>query len=58
MFITCRQLRQSVKMCAGSAEYLVVSNVSVAWMAMSSALKLVWNPGSLRDIRTSSFDGL
>ena len=47
-----------MNMCAGSFLYLVVINLSVLCMAISSALKLVCRPGSLFDIRISTFDGL
>ena len=58
VLITYRQLRQSVKMWAGSWEYLVVINFSVLWIAISSALKVVCRPGSLFDICMSGFVGL
>ena len=47
MLVTYRQLRQSVKMWVGSCEYLVVIIFSVLSMAISSALKMVCNPGSI-----------
>jgi hypothetical protein len=55
---TYRQLGQSVNMCAGSFVYLVVINLSVLCMAISSALKLVCRRGSLFDIRSYAFVGL
>jgi hypothetical protein len=55
---TYKQLRQSVKMCSGSFGYLVVSSLSVLWMAISSALKIVWSPGSLFDICIYALVGL
>ena len=58
VFRTCIQLRQSVKICAGSFMYLVVISESVSCMAISSALKHVCSPGSLFDICTSGLDGL
>ena len=58
VLITYMQLRQSVKMCAGSCGYLVVIILSVLWIAISSALKMVCKPGSLFDICISGFVGL
>ena len=57
VLMTYRQLRQSVKMWAGSCGYLVVIIFSVLWMAISSALKMVCNPGSLFDICISGLVG-
>jgi hypothetical protein len=44
---TYRQLRQSMNMYAGSFVYLIVINLSVLCMAISSALKLVCRPNNL-----------
>ena len=56
--MTYRQLRQSVKMAAGSWGYLVVIIFSVLCMAINSALKMVCNPGSLFYIYIYGFVGL
>ena len=56
--MTYRQLRQSVKMWAGSCGYLVVIIFSVLCMAISLALKMVCSPGSLFDIFIYGFVGL
>ena len=56
--MTYRQFRQSVKMWAGSWGYLVVIIFIVLCMAISSALKMVCNLGSLFDICISGFVGL
>lgn len=55
---TYRQFRQYVNIWAVSFGYFLVIIQSVLCMAISSALKLVWSPGSLLDICTSSFVGL
>ena len=55
VFRLYRQLRQSVNICAGSSGYLVVINLSVLWIAISSARKHVCRPGSLDDICMSAF---
>ena len=55
MLSTYKQLRQSVNMCAGSVEYLVMI---IFCMAINLALKLVCRPGSLLDIRNYVFVGL
>ena len=47
-----------MNMCAGSFVYLVVINLSVLCMAISSALKLVCRLCSLLDIRIFAFVGL
>ena len=47
-----------MNICAGLFVYLVVINLSVLCMAISSALKLVCRPDSLFDIRISAFVGL
>jgi hypothetical protein len=47
-----------VNMCACSFGYLVVINLSILWMTISSVLKLVCRPGSLLHIRISFFVGL
>ena len=44
------QLRQSVNICAGSSGYLVEISLSVLWIAISSARKLVCRPCSLFEI--------
>jgi len=47
---TYRQLRQFVNICVGSCRYLFVIIHRVLCMAISSALKLVCNPGSRSEI--------
>ena len=47
-----------MNICAGSFGYLLVIILSVLCMAISSALKLVWSPGSLFDFCISGFVGL
>ena len=44
-----------MNMCAGSFVYLVVINLNVFCMAISSALKLVCRPGSLFEICISTY---
>ena len=46
---TYKQLKEFVNMCASSSIYLVVINLSVLCMAISSALKLVCRPNNLFD---------
>ena len=50
VFRLYRQLRQFVNICAGSFRYLVDINLSILWMAISSARKHVCSPGSLFEI--------
>ena len=52
------QLRQSVKICAGSFRYLVVIILSVLSIAINSALKMVCRPDNLFDRRIYVFVGL
>ena len=54
VFRLYRQLRQSVNICAGSSGYLVEISLSVLWIAISSARKLVCRPGSLFEICMSA----
>jgi hypothetical protein len=55
---TYRHLRQSINMYVGSFVYLIVINLSVLCMAISSALKLVCRPDNLFFICIHAFVGL
>ena len=55
---TYKQFMKSVKIYAGSSMFLVVRILSVLYMAISSARKMVCKPGSLFDICISGLVGL
>ena len=46
-----------MNMCVGSSVYLVVINLSIVYMAINSALKLVCKPDNLFDIHIFIFVG-
>ena len=47
MFRKYKTFRQSVKMCAGSFQYVVVRGQRVWCIAINYALSIFWSPGSL-----------
>ena len=50
VFMRYKTLRQFVNMCAGSFRYVVVRRRRVWCIAMSSARRIFWSPGSISAI--------